>query len=386
MTQTTQQETSAVLKIGEVLFSALELSASSWKVAFSDGRTQSPRVLTVAAGNLEALQGVIATTLKKFRLPAKSQVLICQEAGRDGFWLHRLLTDAGMTSIVVDSSSIEVNRRARRAKTDRLDALKLLQMLMRHARGEKVWSVVRVPTVEEEDARVIHREREMLIRECQRESNRIRSALAVHGVKAQSTPMERVPLDALLAANGKPLPPNIRSRIQRDQERLAHLKRHLADIEQVQRAALKSESANASEAKSIDKAKMLMNLKGIGPVGAWLLAFEFLWRTFSNGKEVGGAAGLTGTPFLSGSGGREQGISKAGSPRVRALMVELAWLWLRYQPASALSQWFQRKWGRGSARSRRVGIVALARRLLIALWRYAEQGVVPEGAMLKSGA
>jgi transposase len=364
------------------------LSATSWKAALSDGRRQSPRVMTVKAGDIDGLVGVIEGARRKFGLPETCRKVVCQEAGRDGFWLHRRLEAAGMASLVVDSSSIEVNRRARRAKTDRLDVLKLVQMLMRHEQGEKVWSVVRVPTEEQEDARVVHREREMLLKECQRESNRIRSALAVHGLRVGSGSVENVAIDALRDAKGGQLPPNIRAKLRRDQERLKQLRRQLGAVEEVQEEALRNTlSVNTPGVKSdesIEKARMLMNLKGIGQNGAWILAFEFFWRSFLNRKEVGGAAGITGTPYLSGAGGHDQGISKAGSPRIRALAVELSWLWLRYQRDSALSKWFQRKWGHGNSRSRRVGIVALARRLLIALWRYVETGVVPEGAVLKS--
>jgi len=380
MTQAAQQQAIATPDRNK-LFVSLELSTSKWKAAVSDGR-RAAKVFTCEAGDIGGLLSKARKLAAKMGLEATCPILMCQEAGRDGFWLHRQLCKEGVTSLVVDSSSIEVSRRLRHTKTDRLDALKLVQMLIRHDRGEKVWSVVRPPSVEQEDLRILHRERATLTKELQREANRIRSSLATHGIKG-ATISERLPVDALRDWAGNPLPTHEAARLKRELERFKVLKAQLRDVEQQQQQMLNAEGDGAA-GSSIEKAKMLMNLKGIGRHGSWLLAFEFFWRTFHNGREVGSAAGLTGSPYLSGNGGHDQGISKAGNPRIRGLAVELAWMWLRYQPQSALSQWFQRKWGNGTSRSRRVGIVALARRLLISLWRYVDQGIVPEGVVMKA--
>jgi len=380
MTLTAQQQAISIPD-AEKLFVSLELSVSKWKAAISDGKRPA-KIVTVEAGDIGGLLGKARKLAEKMGLGPTCPILVCQEAGRDGFWIHRQLCAEGVTSLVVDSSSIEVSRRMRRTKTDRLDALKLVQMLIRHDRGEKVWSVLRPPSVEQEDLRVLHRERATLVQEIQREANRIRSCLARHGINGL-TMSERLPVDALRDWAGNPLPSYATAMLKRNLARYKVLKAQLRDVEQQQQQMLKTEGDGA-ETSSVAKAKMLMNLKGIGRHGSWLLAFEFFWRTFRNGREVGSAAGLTGSPYLSGNGGHDQGISKAGNPRIRGLAVELAWMWLRYQPQSALSQWFQRKWGNGTSRSRRVGIVALSRRLLIALWRYVDQGLVPEGASLKA--
>jgi transposase len=217
-----------------------------------------------------------------------------------------------------------------------------------------------------------------LQKEIGQETNRIRSSLALFGVHVKKI-SEKLPLAALCTSDGKPLPENKLAELTRQVDRLRLVKSQLRELDRAQTERLKSER----KSDSVRKAAMLMQLAGIGRIGACILASEFFWRTFANRREVGSAAGLTGVPYQSGTTGREQGISKAGNARIRALTVELAWLWLRYQPESALSQWFHRKWSTGTSRSRRVGIVALARRLLIDLWRYTEQGIVPDGAVMK---
>lgn len=377
-----RQSSTAVAPVAPVLYAALELSRRTWKVACSDG-TRAGRVVTIDAGDMAALAKTFKVARERFGLPDGCRVLACQEAGRDGFWIHRHLGQAGVDTIVVDPASIEVNRRFRRAKTDRLDALKLLQMLVRHKRGERVWSVLRVPTPEQEDARRRHRERKTLLTEITRESNRIGSALALFGVSLKS--FRGLEIEKLSAWDGEPLPMNVRSELERALERLRLAQRQLRELETRRRKELKEARIERNRSGSIPacmhKVIALMALRGIGEQGAQTLVHEFFWRQFNNRRELGSAAGLTGTPYQSGSSGRDQGISKAGNPRIRALMVELAWLWLRFQPKSELSLWFQRRWAVGASRQRRVGIVALARRLLIDLWRYVEQGIVPEGAL-----
>jgi transposase len=306
-------------------------------------------------------------------------VASCYEAGRDGFWLHRWLLAQNVNNVVVDPASIEVERRRRKRKTDRMDAIKLLNRLIRHNWGEKVWSVVRVPSEENEDARRIHRERERLVRERGQHQSRIRALLSTQGICTEK--LNRVVLELRGRAASGPLPRHLHGEIKRELERLELLKEQIKAIE----VELKEVTAGTSTTAAA--ARQLGGLKGIGMVGAQVLGFEFFgWRSFNNGREVGALAGLTGTPFNSGAQEREQGISKAGNRRVRAVMTELSWGWLRHQPQSALSQWYQRRFGSGPGRLRRVGIVALARRLLVALWRFVAQGVVPEGALLRCAA
>ena len=385
MHQAARKQVTAVGRSAAKLFASLELSAKTWKVALSDG-ARPARVVSVAAGDINGALKAFETARQRFELPAEARTLVCQEAGRDGFWIHRRLQREGVDSMVVDSASIEVNRRARRAKTDRLDAVKLLSMLVRHDGGERVWGVLRVPTAVEEDARRVQRERKTLQTEQTRESNRIRSGLALFGV--QVAQVHKLDLATLRTHDGEPLPPNARAELEHALERLRLVRRQLRDLDSRRRRDLAAASEKRDEGAAVPpamhKVLMLMALKGIGEQGAHTLVHEFFWRRFANRREVGSAAGLTGTPYQSGSSSRDQGISKAGNPRIRTLMVDLAWLWLRFQPHSALSRWFQRRWAAGPSRQRRVGIVAVARRLLVDLWRYLEQGVVPRGALLCS--
>jgi transposase len=301
----------------------------------------------------------------------------CYEAGRDGFWLHRWLLTQGIVNLVVDPASIEVERRRRKRKTDRIDLLKLLNRLVRHAWGEKVWRVVHVPSEQDEDGRRLHRERGRLVCERGQHLARIRALLATQGLCPGK-------VDAALFEHsrrwdGARLPEQLRRELGREFERLKLIQAQIKAVEaEVTKAA--DEATPAAEA-----VRQLRRLKAIGMVGAQILGHEFFgWRKFTNGRQVGALAGLTGTPHQSGSMDHEQGISKAGNHRIRGVMCELAWLWLRYQPDSALSQWYLRRFGTGPSRLRRIGIVALARKLLVALWRFVDQGVVPEGAALRA--
>jgi len=356
-----------------VLYMALELSDKKWKVALSAGGIK-VRQYGVEGGNRAELLAVIEKAKQRFGVVGPLKVVCCYEAGRDGFWLHRFLVEAGIENRVVDSSSIEVNRRQRRAKTDRLDAAKLLSMLVRHCTGEHdVWQVLRVPTRAEEDARRTHRELERLEREHTGHTNRIGSLLALHGLRGKNIGgrgwTER------LAGNCRQLGAHEAAELERESARLALVKQQMREIKAAQDELLKS-------ARGLQILR-LARLAGIGVKSAWVLFYEFFWRRFNNRREVGSCAGLTGTPYQSGDSQREQGISKAGNKRVRWLMIELAWSWLRYQPQSELSVWYGRRFAHGGKRLRRIGIVALARRLLIAIWRYLEQGVIPAGARLK---
>jgi transposase len=300
----------------------------------------------------------------------------CYEAGRDGFWLHRWLIDQGVDNIVVDSASIEVNRRARRAKTDRLDGDKLLAMLLRYAAGERrVWSVVRVPTPEQEDARRVHRELGRLVQERTAHISRIRALLVLHNLRVKYVGGRL--WQRWWTGHARELPPRVRAEIERESKRLSLVQEQICTIEAEQRQAV---GANTEP-----QVAGLAQLRGIGVGSGWVLAKElFGWRHFRNRREVAGCLGLAPSPYASGESQTEQGISKAGNRRVRNLMVELAWSWLRYQPQSELSQWFNRRFAGGGKRMRRIGIVALARRLAIALWRYLQDGLIPQGAQLKA--
>ena len=372
MTQAIQAQNTAAR-----LYVAFELGASQWKLAVSAGGCQ-VREVTLEAGALDALERELVTARERFDLAADAPVVSCYEAGRDGFWLHRWLTGRGAANLVVDSSSIEVNRRARRAKTDRLDARKLLGMLVRHHRGEKVWSVVRVPTVTDEDQRRQHRELHRLKGERTGHSNRIRGLLCLHGIRLVPGAQFRTDLAAVRLYDGAPVPAELKAELLREYARLEQVRQQLRELEAQRQARVAAQPCGG-------KVTALMQVKGIGIHSAWVLGHElFGWRAFRNRREVAGYVGLTPAPYHSGASHHDQGISKAGNPRVRTLLIELAWGWLRWQPGSALSRWYQEKFAGGGGRTRRVGIVALARRLLVALWHYADHGVVPEGALLKA--
>lgn len=366
---------------GLVLNLAFELGNVEWKLGFTIGFGQRPRVRTISARDLEGLQREIELAKKRFGLPELARVVSCYEAGRDGFWLHRYLEAAGVENLVVDSSSIEVNRRFRRSKTDRMDVEKLVDQLMRYQRGQKkVWRVVRVPGMEAEDRRQLHRELEDLKAERTQHTNRIKGLLAGQGVRLEVGSAFLEQLSAIRLWDGRPIPGGLKARLEREYDRLRFIQEQIRELE-----AQRVEVIRRSADPEVEKVRQLLRLKGIGLNSAWVDTMEFFaWRDFHNGKEVGGLAGLTPTPYQSGQSSRERGMSKAGNRHVRALAIEIAWAWLRYQPESELSRWYQRRFGDGSSRVRRIGIVALARKLLIALWRYLETGLIPQGAVLKT--
>ena len=366
----------------EVLHMSFELSQKEWKLAFGVERSQKPRIRTVAAGDLKAVQQEIVAARQRFKLAEDARVVSCYEAGRDGFWLHRFLLSIGVDNVVVDSSSIEVNRRARQAKTDGLDVQKLLLLLLRYHDGEsRVWRVVRVPSVEQEDGRQSPRYWEVLKKERTLHRNRIKALLIGQGIRLALKADFGERLESLTLWDGSPLPAELKLRLQREWERLELVERQIRELK-------KHRAAKVAEGGSVAMRLIgqLLLLRAIGMTSAWLFVQEFFaWRQFRNRREVGSLAGLTPMPYRSGeSVNRDQGISKAGNVRVRTMAIEIAWAWLRYQPQSQLSLWFQERYGPGSRRSRRVGIVAMARQLLVALWRYLETGVLPEGAVLKS--
>ena len=365
-----------------VLYLAFELGETEWKLAFTIGVGQKPRLRSMVGRDLPRLREEIAKAKKRFQLPADALVRSCYEAGRDGFWLHRHLIVSGVENSVVDSASIEVNRRKRRAKTDRLDAGKLLSLLLRYHGGERqVWNVVRVPSVVDEDARQLHRELQELKDERTEHVNRIKGLLASQGLAA---PAVNKQFAAWLAQaqlwDGSAVPAELQKRLLRELERWELLDRQIKTLEDERRQRIRRD-----DTPHVDKVRSLLDLWGVGLNSAWMLVYElFAWRHFDNGKQVGSCVGLTPTPYHSGESHREQGISKAGNRRLRRLMVELAWCWLRWQPESELSRWYMRRFGVGNGRTRKIGVVALARKLVIALWKYVETGEVPAGAHLAS--
>jgi transposase len=359
---------------------ALELGEVTWKLAFTTGLGQKPRQRDIAGRAIEALRQEIAAAKERFGLPADTPVVSCYEAGREGFWLHRCLRAMGVQNEVIDSSSIQVPRRQRRAKTDRLDVQQLLKMLVRWQQGEKdVWSVVQVPSVADEDARQLHRELETLREEQTGHSNRINGLLSSCGVALTVNRHFPKRLKEVRLWDGSALPPDLQRRLLREFERMQAVNRQIRELENERGRRIRK----GDDDPAVGKVRRLMGLKGIGDNSSWMYVREvFGWRQIKNRRQLGGLVGLAGSPYRSGKVEHDQGISKAGNRRMRAMAIEIAWGWLRYQPQSALSCWYEQRFAHGGKRMRRIGIVALARKLLVALWRYLETGVPPEGAEL----
>lgn len=364
----------------ELLYVAFELGWTKWGLAFSSRVDQKPFLVTIPARDIEALQKAIAKARTRLGLSTTCPVFSCYEAGRDGFWLHRFLLQMNLTNFVVDSSSIDVNRRARRVKTDGLDAQKLLTMLVRYVSGEPgVWHVVHVPTPEQEDARHLQREIKTLKKEQTRVINRVRGLLASQGVEVRMGQKGfLIPLDSITIWDGSPLSEGLKRRISEEMERFTLVHQQILKMEGERNSGIRKGDGDAAK-----KSRRLTQLKSVGPATAETLARELLFRNFKNRREVGAYSGLTPCPYQSGDLSHESGISRAGNRHIRGILIDLAWAWLRFQPDSALSRWYQKRFGSGGPRARKIGIVALARKLLIALWRYAEHGELPDGAQLK---
>ena len=381
--KTTQQQ---FIEKSSVLYLAFELSNKKWKLGFSIGLGQKVRIRTIDSGDLATLKSEIELAKKRFHMPEGTQVMSCYEAGRDGFWIHRYLESEGVKSLVVDSASIEVNRRKRRVKADKLDVHSLVRMLIRYSYGEqKIWSVVHAPSMEEEDRRQLHRELSTLEKEKKRTNNRIRGLLATQGIRIKGKlDLSRGGLDGLRLWDKRPLGPGLKDRIRREWNHLVFIKEQILELMREREQALKQAVASAAH-PDIEKIQQLQKLKAIGPVGAWVLTRElFGWRDFKNRRQVGSLSGLVSTHYQSGDTNVEQGISKAGIVPVRQIAVELAWGWIRYQPRSKLTRWYNERFASSGKKSRKIGIVAVARRLLIELWRYLKTGAIPEGAELKA--
>jgi transposase len=366
------------------LFASLELSKSKWLVTINSPGSEKFSKHVVAGGEAVSLLDLLARVGAKAeqRCDGPVRVMIIQEAGLDGFWIHRLLIDSGIESYVVDAASIAVDRRHRRVKTDAIDGETLLRTLMAWARGERgVCSMIRVPSPQEEDHRRLTRERGTLLKERIQHTNRIQGLLSGQGIRDYD-PLGRDRFDrleALRTGDGHRLPPMLKMEIRRELDRIELVTTQLASVERARDALVRTQTMGRE-----NPAALLIKLKGIGAEFASLIWLEALFRGFGNRRQIAAYAGLAPSPWQSGSIDRDQGISKAGNRRLRHTMIELAWFWLRHQPDSALSRWFQARVGARKGRIRRIAIVALARKLLVALWRYVTQGIVPEGAVLKA--
>jgi len=367
------------------VFVAFELSKAKWQLGIVLPGSAKMSRFVIAGGDTAALTARLDWARAKAagRQGRAVRLVSCYEAGYEGFWLHRWLVARGVVNHVLDPASIQVNRRLRRVKTDRLDLEQLMRVLLAHCRGEpRVCSVVRVPSVAEEDAKRVSRERQRLLQERGAHVNRIKALLHAQGVDEASPlrPDFAAHLEELRGPDGAPLPPHLGEELRREHRRLLLVAEQIAAIETAQGAAIKAAAPGTPAAKIAQ----LMQLKSLGQSGAPVLVDEVFYRAFDNRRQVGSYFGLTGTPFDSGERRREQGISKAGNARARTMAIELAWLWLRHQPDSALSRWYRDRVGTLKGRIRRITIVALARKLMVALWRYLETGLVPRGATLRA--
>jgi len=361
-----------------VLYMAMELSNSSWKLGFSNG--QRTRRKSIEARDRVRLIEEVQLAKQKLGLEPDTQVKVCFEAGRDGHWIYRWLSAEGFTVFEIDSASIETPRGRKHVKTDRIDVEKLLDLLIRYCLGfRKAFRIVRVPSEEAEAEQRLHREDEYLVRQRARVTNRLKGLLVNQGIVDVSLKRGFDDwLETVQRWDGSGLSDALKTEIKRLYVQYQLLEAQIVEVAQAYQQELLSDTAVAN------KRRQLEQLKSIGPKTSRILSAEvFSWRVFNNGKQVGSMAGLTPTPSRSGDVDKEQGISKAGNRRVRRVMIELAWFWLKWQPDSHLSQWFKRRFAHGGKRMRRIGIVALARKLLVALWRYVEFAEIPKGAMLK---
>lgn len=370
------------------IFVSLELSRKRWlTTSLSPGAGEKMSRHWLAGGDVTGLLALFEELKRKAEARSgRSYGIVCiQEAGLDGFWLHRVLEGEGIGSHVVDPASVAVDRRRRRAKSDKIDGAALLRTLLAWLRGEpRVCSMVRAPTPEAEDRRRASRERQTLMKERLEHANRIKGLLFAQGIGDYEPLLKsrRKRLERLTTGDGRPLPPHLKSQIERELDRLELTIEQLEAIEAARDALLANGRDGLGEPAA--PGARLMQLKGIAEERAAVIGGELLWRNFENRRQVGACCGLTGSPFKSGQIDREQGLSKSGNSRLRHTMIELAWSWLQHQPASELSCWFHQRLGaHPDKRRKKTLIAALARKLLIALWRYETQGVVPAGAVLK---
>ena len=361
-----------------IIHIAIELSVSSWLVAVRLPGTEKSRLHRITGGDTTALLALIAELRARAsaKLGQAVEVACCFEAGRDGFWLHRLLTAQGIAAYVLEPTSILVNRRARRAKTDRLDAEGMLRVLAAWLAGDgQICSMLRVPTPEDEDAKRPHREREHLVQTKVRLENRIKALLFTQGIRSRPSlrSWER-DMAELRTGDGRALPPLLRSELDRLRRQLVLILELIRELEAEQAAAIEA----AADDAMVQKIVGLQRIRGIGPNIAAVLVREVLYRSFANRRQLASYVGITPMPHQSGGMDRTRNISRAGNPRARTTLIQLAWLWLRYQPGSPLALWFRERVGALQGRTRRIAIVGMARKLLIVLWRYVETGVIPD--------
>ena len=358
----------------ETVYAAIELSKKTWVLGIAFPDRDRPSIHRVSGGN-------VAELVSRLRVAARNErrILVCYEAGYDGFWLARVLAKIGIECRVLDPASIQVNRRARRVKTDRIDVLALLRALIAIDRGERhVCAIVRIPSVEEEDARRSHRERQRLIRERTGHINRIKGLLFAQGIRDIKPKLRRSRIDfaALETAEGHPLPDRLRRELEREYARLSLIATQLREVEK------ERDTADAQDPVVEQRRQLLVALHGVGATSAAILAREVFARSFASRRQLGSYLGLTPSAYDSGSTTRCQGISKAGNSWARRILIEVAWLWQKYQPASPLSHWYIQRTAGQSSRIRRIMLIALARKLAISLWRYVETGLVPEGVAI----
>lgn len=375
----------SVMDAAKAIYVSVELSQSTWLVtSFAPAIDTKMARKGLPVGGVGQLLTLVADLRSKVlsKTGLSFPVIIIQEAGLDGFWVHRVLVDEGLESYVVDATSIAVPRKARRAKTDRIDGELLVRALMAFKRGEpRACAMVRVPSHDEEDRRRLLRERKALVVERLRHANRIEGLLFAQGI-SNYRPLNRdrrPRLEDLRTGDGRPLPPFMKAQISRELDRLELVIEQIRTIEAERDELLMCERKEANSAVS-----MLENVRGIGPEFASLLWAEGFYRHFDNRRQIAAYAGLAPTPWQSGSIDRDQGVSKAGNPRLRTTMIQVAWLWLRHQPDSALSDWFRQRAASSGAAQRKKIVVALARKLLVALWKYVTAGIVIDGARLKN--
>jgi transposase len=366
--------TDAATEARETVYVAIELSKKTWVLGIAHPDRDRPSIHRVSGGN-------IAELVSRLRVAARNnrRILVCYEAGYDGFWLARALAKMGIECRVLDPASIQVNRRARRVKTDRIDVLALLRALIATDRGERhVCAIVRVPSVEEEDARRSHRERQRLVRERTGHINRIKGLLFAQGIRDIKPKLRRSRIDfaALETAEGHPLPDRLRREHEREYARLSLIATQLREVEK------ERDTADAQDPVVEQRRQLLVALHGVGATSAAILAREVFARSFASRRQLGSYLGLTPSAYDSGSTTRCQGISKAGNSWARRILIEVAWLWQKYQPASPLSHWYIQRTAGQSSRIRRIMLIALARKLAISLWRYVETGLVPEGVAI----
>jgi transposase len=369
-----------------VLYVAFELSKAKWQMAMAVGPGQKPRRIWVEGGDVGRVREEIEKAKQRLCKGSEVRVVSCYEAGRDGFWLHRKLEESGVESLVVDAGSLRRRSGKRHRKTDRLDVLTLLADLMRWDGGDhSIWSVVRVPSEATEDLRRLERERRVLVKEQTGHRNRVRGLLASQGVLLPAwRVLQREGPTCLRTWEVGALGEELSGQIARELQRIALTEKQLKELQSRRRALL--EAKPPAHAKTLENVERLAELRSIGEAGSWTLSTELYWRDFRNRKQVGGYVGLGGTPYSSGEMDRDLGIGKDGPSRLRAVLVEIAWAWLRFQPESKITLWFNRQYGPDSKRSRRRGIVAVARQIAVALWRYLKFGEIPEGARLKAAA